>query len=125
MLQEEVSNLRVVHSEQPLWPLTVGQAGFPQLLLHVQVQHDVPDVSVPVPHTADLLHLLLVHGLKFSVESCLDAINHILHLELREIRIGKKKLIQSSQSVLIFLFLHFKYFLHKNVFWALFLKSTV
>ncbi len=84
MFHEELSNLRVVHGEQPLWLLAVGQAGFPQLLLHVQLQHDLPDVSVPVPHTVELLHLLLVRGLKVSVESCLDAINHILKLSKKK-----------------------------------------
>lgn len=78
MFHEELSNLRVVHCEQPLWPLAVGQAGLPQFLLHVQLQHDLPDVSVPVPHTVELLHLLPVRSLKVSVESCLDAINHVL-----------------------------------------------
>lgn len=81
MFREEVSNLRVIHSEQPLWLLTVGQAGLPQLLVHVQLQHNVPDVSISLPHTADLLHFLPVQGLKVGVEPGLDAINHILHAE--------------------------------------------
>lgn len=59
MFQED-SNLRDFHCEQPLWPLAVGQAGLPQLLVHVQLQHDFSDVLVPVSHTFELLHLLLV-----------------------------------------------------------------
>lgn len=85
MFHEEESDLRVVHSEHPLWPLAVTQAGLPQLLIHVQLLHDLSDESVPVPHAIQLLKLLLVHRLKFSVERCLDAINHILHLELNKI----------------------------------------
>lgn len=81
MFQEEVSNLRVVHSEQPLWLLAGSQAGFPQLLVHVQLQRYLPDVSVPLPHAAHLLQLLPVQGLKVSVEGGLNAINHILHSE--------------------------------------------
>lgn len=79
-----VSNLRIMHREQPLWLLTVGQAGLPQLLVNVQPHHYLPDVSVPLPHTVDLLHLLPVQGLKVSIERCLDAINCILHLEWRK-----------------------------------------
>lgn len=94
---EEECNLRVVHSEHPLWPLAVAQAGLPQLLVHVQLLHDFPDVSVPVSHTIQLLHLLLVHCVKFSVESCLDAINHILHLELSEIR-QRKNIIYDPED---------------------------
>lgn len=86
MFHEEVGNLRVIHCEQPLWLLADGQARLPQLLIHVQLQHDVPDLSVPVSHTVQLLHLLLVHGVKLSVERCLDVINHILQSETSEIR---------------------------------------
>lgn len=85
MFHEKVSNLRVVHGEHPLWLLAVGQAGLPQLLVYVQIQHDPCDLSVPLPHTVELLQLQPVRGVKVSVESCLDAINHILHSELSEI----------------------------------------
>lgn len=84
MFHEEVGNLRVVHSEQPLWLLAVGQTGLRQLLGHVQLQHDPFDVSVPPLDTVELLHLLPVHSLKVSIESCLDATYHILDLELSE-----------------------------------------
>lgn len=86
MFHEEVSHLRVVYREQPLWLLAVGKAGLPQLLVHVQLQHDRPAVPVPLPRTVQLLHLLPVHGLKFGIERCLDAINHILHSESGEIQ---------------------------------------
>ena len=86
MFHEEVSHLRVIHGEQPLWLLAVGQAGLPQLLVHVQLLHDRSAVSVPLPRTVQLLHLLPVHGLKFGIKRCLDAINYILHSELSEIQ---------------------------------------
>lgn len=95
LFDNAVRNLRVVHSEQLLWLLADGQAGLPQVLVHVQLQQDLPDVSVPVPHTVQLLHLLSVHSLKVGVESCLDAINHILHLELSEIRQRTKQFLWS------------------------------
>jgi len=79
---EEVGNLGVVHGEQPLRLLAGAQAGLPQLLLDAQLQHDALDVSVPVLQTLQLLHLSLVNNLKVRVESRLDAMNHILHLEL-------------------------------------------
>lgn len=74
----QVSHLRILHGQQPLWTLAVAQCGLPQVLLHIQLQHDVPNQSVPVFHTTELLHLLPVHGFKLGVEGRLDAMNHIL-----------------------------------------------
>ena len=81
-----VSNLSVVHSEQPLWPLADRQAGLPQLLRDVQLQHDFTDEFVPFLHAVQLLHLLPVQAPKLRVESHLDSINHILHLGSSEIK---------------------------------------
>lgn len=77
--QEGVSNLRVMHSKQLFWLLPVGQARFPQLHLHVQFHHYLPDEFVPLLHMMYLPHLLLVQGLKISVELHFNTENHILY----------------------------------------------
>lgn len=77
----DVWNLGVVHGEHPLRLLAVQQAGLPQRLAQAQLQHDAPDLLVPLPDAVQLLHLLPVHGVEFAVERGLDAINHILRSE--------------------------------------------